>query len=81
MLARVGGELPASCSAISAAALRNSGATSDMGSSSMSMGVQAPCRRLAVRQYVVRPPEVSNVAPVVKLHSSLAMKQIIAALS
>jgi hypothetical protein len=32
-------------------------------------------------QNVVRPPDVSNVAPVVKLHSSLAMKQIMAALS
>jgi hypothetical protein len=33
------------------------------------------------RQYVVRPPEVSKTDPVVKLHSSLAMKQIMAALS
>src|SRR3546814_20018739 len=33
------------------------------------------------RQNVVRPPEVSKVAAVVKLHSSLAMKQTIAALS
>src|SRR3546814_10447789 len=33
------------------------------------------------RQNVVRPPEVSKVDAVVKLHSSLAMKQTIAALS
>ena len=33
------------------------------------------------RQKVVRPPDVSKVDAVVKLHSSLAMKQIIAAVS
>ena len=39
------------------------------------------CGRAGALQYVVRPPEVSKVAAVVKLHSSLAMKQTIAALS